>query len=143
MIATCSEDRSVNIWEEPDRPFVVTGNTDVNPGSWIQRATLVDSRDDVMDVKFAPRHHGLKVSLLLSSDVFLAGIVYLLTYSTSLFLLSHCQIATCSKDGFVRIYEAMDVMNLQHWSLVEEFEAQVWISKYYFINIVKLPFWIH
>jgi len=59
----------------------------------VKRATLVDSRDSVQDIKFAPRHHGLKL-------------------------------ATCSTDGFVRIYEAIDVTNLAHWSLMEEFESQ-------------------
>jgi len=46
----------------------------------------------VSDIKFAPRHVGLKL-------------------------------ATCSADGFVRIYEAIDVMNLAHWPLIDEFEA--------------------
>lgn len=54
-------------------------------------ATLTDSRDAVYDVKFAPRHCGLKV-------------------------------AACSGDGYMRIYEAIDVMNLSSWSLQHEFE---------------------
>mmetsp|Transcript_5626 Transcript_5626/g.15957 ORF Transcript_5626/g.15957 Transcript_5626/m.15957 type:complete len:319 (+) Transcript_5626:50-1006(+) len=33
------------------------------------------------------------------------------------------QIAACSADGFIRIYEAMDVMNLASWSLSHEFEV--------------------
>jgi len=33
------------------------------------------------------------------------------------------KLATCSADGFVRIYEAMDIMNLNHWSLTAEFES--------------------
>jgi nucleoporin SEH1 len=34
------------------------------------------------------------------------------------------KLATCSGDGFVRIYEAIDVINLAHWPLMEEFEAE-------------------
>jgi len=33
------------------------------------------------------------------------------------------KLALCSKDGFVRIYEAQDVMKPNHWSPVHEFEA--------------------
>eukprot|EP00128_Syssomonas_multiformis_P015646 Colp12_sorted_trinity150504_noHs@6268 len=33
------------------------------------------------------------------------------------------KLATCSSDGWVRIYEAPDVMNLTHWSSMSEFEA--------------------
>jgi nucleoporin SEH1 len=84
IIASCSFDRTVVIWEEAEDE---KGNK-----KWISRATLVDSRDSVSDIKFAPRHVGLKL-------------------------------ATCSADGFVRIYEAIDVMNLAHWPLIDEFEA--------------------
>lgn len=33
------------------------------------------------------------------------------------------QLATSSSDGSVRVYEAVDVMNLMHWPLVDEFEV--------------------
>lgn len=82
IVASCSFDRSVVVWEEEE------------PGKvWQKRATLVDSRDSVFDISFSPRHLGLKL-------------------------------ATCSGDGFVRIYEAIDVINLAHWPLMEEFEAE-------------------
>ncbi|RKP17965.1 WD40 repeat-like protein [Rozella allomycis CSF55] len=32
------------------------------------------------------------------------------------------KIATCSTDGFVRIYEAIDPMNASHWTLMDEIE---------------------
>eukprot|EP01117_Protostelium_nocturnum_P015918 TRINITY_DN6204_c1_g1_i1.p1 TRINITY_DN6204_c1_g1~~TRINITY_DN6204_c1_g1_i1.p1 ORF type:complete len:316 (-),score=59.73 TRINITY_DN6204_c1_g1_i1:69-1016(-) len=85
VIASCSFDRTVCIWEEEED----------NKGekSWKPRATLVDSRESVTDIKFAPRHHGFKL-------------------------------AACSNDGYVRTYEAIDVTNLSHWSLMEEFESQ-------------------
>lgn len=84
IIASCSFDKTVIIWEEAEDE---KGNK-----KWISRATLVDSRESVTDIKFAPRHVGLKL-------------------------------ATCSADGYVRIYEAIDVMNLAHWPLIDEFEG--------------------
>ena len=30
-------------------------------GHWVKRGNLVDSRSSIVDVKFAPRHHGLKL----------------------------------------------------------------------------------
>eukprot|EP01104_Vermistella_antarctica_P014333 TRINITY_DN4486_c0_g1_i1.p2 TRINITY_DN4486_c0_g1~~TRINITY_DN4486_c0_g1_i1.p2 ORF type:complete len:312 (-),score=47.11 TRINITY_DN4486_c0_g1_i1:1096-2031(-) len=84
VLASCSFDRTVSIWEEAE--------DSEGRSTWNKRATLVDSRDSVLDIKFAPRHLGLKL-------------------------------ATCSSDGFIRIYEAIDVMNLAHWPLMEEFEA--------------------
>jgi len=84
ILASCSFDKTVIIWEEAE--------DDKGNKKWVSRATLVDSRDSVTDIKFAPRHLGLKL-------------------------------ATCSADGYVRLYEAPDVMNLAHWSLVVDFEA--------------------
>jgi len=84
IIASCSFDKTVIIWEEAE--------DEKGSKKWISRATLVDSRESVTDIKFAPRHIGLKL-------------------------------ATCSADGYVRIYEAIDVMNLAHWPLIDEFEA--------------------
>jgi len=34
------------------------------------------------------------------------------------------KLATASQDGVVRIYEAIDITNLAHWSVVEEIEQQ-------------------
>jgi len=87
VIASCSYDRSVRIWEEQ------MGGGGSATSRWQLAATLVDSRESVIDVKFAPRHLGLKF-------------------------------ATCSVDGFVRIYEAGDIMNLTHWQIQDEFEAE-------------------
>jgi len=89
VLASCSFDRTVCIWEEEVSDSKEKGLR----REWVKRANLVDSRDSVQDIKFAPRNHGLKI-------------------------------ATCSTDGFVRIYEAMDITNLSHWSLMEEFESQ-------------------
>jgi len=85
IIATCSFDRTVRIWEETEGPN--------GKKKWIMKATLFESHRPVQDIKFAPRHQGLKL-------------------------------ATGSQDGVVRIYEAPDITNLSHWTVVEEIEQQ-------------------
>lgn len=105
IIATCSFDRTVGIWEEkisspsssPSRPSQQQQQQTSSQSSssssvplspeckWIKRALLVDSRSSITDVKFAPKHLGLLL-------------------------------ATCSSDGTVRIYEAPDIMNLSQWN---------------------------
>ena len=62
--------------------------------NWRNAAQLVDARDTVHAIAFAPRHMGLRI-------------------------------ATASADGFVRMYEAIDVLNLSHWPLQEEFLGHV------------------
>eukprot|EP00051_Salpingoeca_urceolata_P005659 m.75543 g.75543 ORF g.75543 m.75543 type:complete len:324 (+) comp14485_c0_seq1:2496-3467(+) len=54
VLATCSFDHTVIIFEEK----VAGGKT----GVWEKRAELPDSRAAVTDVKFAPRHLGLKLA---------------------------------------------------------------------------------
>ncbi|XP_052816502.1 nucleoporin SEH1-like isoform X2 [Mya arenaria] len=90
VVATCSFDRTAAVWEEMVGENVVEGEH----RSWIKRASLVDSRTAVTDVKFAPKHLGL-------------------------------QLATCSADGIVRVYEAPDVMNLSQWSLQHEIPCKL------------------
>lgn len=85
VLATCSFDRTACIWEEQVRESAESVRK--LQTHWVKRATLVDSRTSVNDIKFAPKHLGL-------------------------------QLATCSTDGQLRIYEAPDVMNLSQWSLL-------------------------
>jgi len=54
VIATCSFDRTATVWEE-----IAGEKTGVGQNHWIRRATLVDSRTSVTDVKFGPKHLGL------------------------------------------------------------------------------------
>eukprot|EP01112_Ceratiomyxa_fruticulosa_P009110 TRINITY_DN2377_c0_g2_i1.p1 TRINITY_DN2377_c0_g2~~TRINITY_DN2377_c0_g2_i1.p1 ORF type:complete len:348 (+),score=65.44 TRINITY_DN2377_c0_g2_i1:151-1194(+) len=56
IIASCSHDRTVCLWEESDL------NEKGGPRKWIELTRLVDSRDSMVDVKFAPRHLGLKLA---------------------------------------------------------------------------------
>lgn len=56
VLATCSFDRTVAIFEE----LTVADNFgERNQSHWVKRAALVDSRTSVTDVKFAPKHLGL------------------------------------------------------------------------------------
>ena len=73
----------------------------------VKRASLVDSRTEVNDVKFAPKHLGLQL------------VREALNLWCSFAHDEHNSIqATCSTDGQLRIYEAPDVMNLSQWSLL-------------------------
>lgn len=83
VIASCSGDQNIHIWEE-------TTHSTTLVREFIKRASLVDSKDEVLSVVFAPQHLGLVI-------------------------------AACSRDGMVRVYEALDVMKLSMWNLKQEF----------------------
>lgn len=55
VLASCSSDRIVHIYEEQ-----VDGRSGVR--TWKKQGRLVDSRDSVQDVEFAPRHLGLRLA---------------------------------------------------------------------------------
>ena len=65
----------------------------------MEKSRLGDFKVTAQDVEFAPRHLGLKVVRL------------------------KLNLATCAADGIVRIYEAMDPMNLSNWTLTDTFEV--------------------
>lgn len=100
VIATCSFDRTIAIWEEvsssrsvtnpPTRDGPIVSSPKPFSSTWVKRANLVDPRTSVTGLQFAPRHMGL-------------------------------QLAAVSTDGLLRVYEAMDVMNLTQWRLQFDF----------------------
>src|SRR5690606_3113978 len=96
VLASSSYDRTVRIWEEPATTIEDSTKKDQKKG-WTVMASLVDSTESVVDIKFSPRHLGL-------------------------------QLATCSLDGHVRIYEAIDVMNLSHWPLSCDFDCKIGVT---------------
>jgi WD40 repeat protein len=59
LIASCSEDKTICVWEEQES---------VNPlktdqrDRWQRKVQISDSKKSVNDVKFAPRHLGLKLA---------------------------------------------------------------------------------
>ncbi|GMF09580.1 unnamed protein product [Phytophthora lilii] len=69
ILASCSFDRTVSIWEDQG-VFLHGGAGDAAGGGtkegWRNQAQLVDARDSVHDVKFAPRHLGLRLEEFLA-----------------------------------------------------------------------------
>lgn len=57
VIASCSFDRTVKIWEEKKH--------EVKACRWFNRATLTEARGSVRSVEFAPQHFGLKLVRLI------------------------------------------------------------------------------
>lgn len=53
VLGTCSLDRTAIIWEED------TKRSSNQTSHWVKRATLVDSRTSLTDIRFAPKHLGL------------------------------------------------------------------------------------
>lgn len=96
IIATCSYDKSVIVWEEPKlRMIRVEGllmPKENENNSWIYKTKLLDSKESIEDIKFAPKHLGL-------------------------------MLATASAEGIFRIYEAPDIMNVASWRMIHEENA--------------------
>lgn len=55
VLASCSADRVVNVYQE-------CVDSEHNHKTWSNVCHLVDARDNVADIKFAPRHLGLKLA---------------------------------------------------------------------------------
>eukprot|EP00903_Cladosiphon_okamuranus_P007998 g7717.t1 len=96
LIATCSQDRTVKIWEENSE--AAPGNERGSSAGWLPKgvprwmgvATLTDSKYGVVDVKFAPPHLGLRL-------------------------------ASASEDGDVRVYKVADLSSASAWKLESSF----------------------
>lgn len=95
ILATCSFDRTVSVWEETVGEKTTPTMTPVK--RWLRRANLVDSRTNVTDVKFGPKHQGLLL-------------------------------ASASVDGIIRVYEALDIMNLGQWTLAYDIPCKLPLS---------------
>ncbi|XP_065833276.1 nucleoporin SEH1-like [Oscarella lobularis] len=59
LLVTCSFDRTAAVWEEQISDAKAS---DSEPSHWAKKASLVDSRTSVTDVKFAPKHLGLMLA---------------------------------------------------------------------------------
>jgi nucleoporin SEH1 len=65
IIATCSYDKSVIIWEEPKMNSFTTDQENMQEPSsstvksWTLKTRLLESKEAVLDIEFAPKHQGL------------------------------------------------------------------------------------
>ncbi|CAJ0598252.1 unnamed protein product [Cylicocyclus nassatus] len=66
LLATCSYDRSVHIWEEIRSAPGAEGRKGAR---WVRKAYLTDSRANVTDIAFAPRHLGLMLATVSAQGV--------------------------------------------------------------------------
>ncbi|CAD6185886.1 unnamed protein product [Caenorhabditis auriculariae] len=63
VIATCSFDRNVNVWsEQVIRSDLSRKEKGKRRTNWVRRTNLSDSRANVTDIAFAPRHLGLMLA---------------------------------------------------------------------------------
>jgi nucleoporin SEH1 len=53
LIASCSHDRTVRVWEEPSAS-TSTSNAANRDGRWVEKGILTGSKGSVRDVEFAP-----------------------------------------------------------------------------------------
>jgi nucleoporin SEH1 len=131
IIASCSLDRTVKIWEEAPasaeaespqvnvngtgtlRQHSPSGQATGSTSRWAERASLVDAKGTVRVVEFAPHHFGLKlVCPLISVGRRLACPFVLLSCPTLK--------ATISSDNNIRVYECLEQPSLKSWQLCEE-----------------------
>jgi nucleoporin SEH1 len=65
-LATCSFDRRICVWEEgtdaEEAALAAAGGAGGSVPGWPKRAELVDARDSVADIAFAPHHAGLRLA---------------------------------------------------------------------------------
>ncbi|KAL1419884.1 hypothetical protein MTO96_004639 [Rhipicephalus appendiculatus] len=104
VLATCSYDRMATVWEE-----LVAGKSGVLGGSG---AGSGGERG---------QSHWVKRTSLVDSRTSVTDVKFA---PKQLGL----QLATCSADGMVRVYEAPDVMNLSQWSLQSDINCRMPLS---------------
>lgn len=65
ILATCSYDKSFTIWEEPKVNSINLDQENMQESSistskaWTLKARLLESKEAVLDIEFAPKHQGL------------------------------------------------------------------------------------
>lgn len=62
IIASCSADRNVVVWEEQDKIDGQSANMSQTQAVWRMQATLTNSGKEIKDIAFAPSHLGLQLA---------------------------------------------------------------------------------
>lgn len=132
-IATCGSDHKISIYDQQDdSQYKLTGEIKVHSGSiwrvvWAhpEFGQVLASCSFDHTAKIWEEQEGVAVDGLKSQWVERATMSDSKKVVTGLaFAPQHLglRLATCALDGQVRIYEAMDVMNLSSWSQLEDFK---------------------
>ncbi|XP_076449849.1 nucleoporin SEH1-like [Babylonia areolata] len=130
-MATCSSDQTVKVWEQQqeDGTWHCTASWKTHSGSvwrvsWAHPefgqvlATCSFDRTAAVWEKEAGQNHWLKRTSLVDSRTSVTDVKFAPKHLG-------LQLATSSADGIIRIYEAVDVMNLSNWSLQHEFNCRI------------------
>ncbi|XP_070187555.1 nucleoporin SEH1-like isoform X2 [Littorina saxatilis] len=132
-MATCSSDQTVKVWEQgDDGTWHCTASWKTHSGSvwrvtWAHPefgqvlATCSFDRTAAVWEKEAGQNHWLKRTSLVDSRTSVTDVKFAPKHMG-------LQLATSSADGIIRIYEAVDVMNLSNWSLQHEFNCHMGCS---------------
>ncbi|XP_076470749.1 nucleoporin SEH1-like isoform X1 [Babylonia areolata] len=129
-MATCSSDQTVKVWEKKDDgTWQCTASWKTHSGSvwrvtWAHPefgqvlATCSFDRTAAVWEEEAGRNHWVKRTSLVDSRTSVTDVKFAPKHLG-------LQLATASADGIIRIYEAVDVMNLSNWSLQHEFNCRI------------------
>ena len=104
ILATCSFDRTAIVWEEMSK---LTCHVDKNKFSFLF-LLVADNNNGERNQSVWIKRHSFVDSRTSVTDIKFAPKHFGL------------MLATCSLDGYIRIYEAPDVMNISHWSIQYE-----------------------
>ncbi|KAI8838908.1 WD40-repeat-containing domain protein [Chytridium lagenaria] len=125
-LATCSSDQKLKVWDW-EKQFLDGHDCSILKVSWSHpefgNVLASCSLDRTVKI-WEEQEHGLKGSgrrwKLVASVADHKGSVLDVEFAPNHLGL---KIATCSADGYVRIYEALDVLNLTAWDLMAQFEV--------------------
>jgi len=136
-MATCSSDQSVKVWDQDnDGNWTCTADWKTHSGSvwkvtWahpefgqvlatcsFDRTALIWEEQVGDSGPYASsRSHWVRRAALVDSRASVTDVKFAPKHLGLI-------VATCSKDGVVRVYEAPDFMNLSHWSLKDEINTK-------------------